>query len=415
MVINRDIYLNRLIERKHNGLIKVVTGIRRCGKSFLLNELFTEHLLSAGITPDHIISITTEGIENIKYRDPEYTYNFIKESIIDNNMYYIIIDEVQMMDAFTEVLNSLSHIKNTDIYVTGSNSRFLSSDIATEFRGRGDVIQVHPLRFAEFMTAYEDRQAAWDDFYTYGGMPQVLSYSSSEGKEAYLTDLFNSTYIRDIVERNKIKKERTLDELIDILASGIGSYTNPTKLQNTFKSVRSESFPHSTIDSYIDCLVDAFIVSKAQKYNIKGKKYIETPYKIYFEDVGLRNARLNFRQVEENHIMENIIYNDLVARGYKVDVGIVEFFSKDASGKTIRKDYEVDFVVNRGSEKYYIQSAFEIPSAEKMRQETNSLRRLPDSFRKMVVIKDYMKPKIDEDGIYKVGLINFLLADNILS
>ena len=414
-MIRRDSYLNKLIERKHNGQIKIVTGIRRCGKSVLLNELFTEHLRNNGIEKDHIIQLSMEGYANIKFRDPSFTYQYVTERIIDEKTHYIIIDEAQMMTDFMEVLSSLQQIKNADVYVTGSNSRFLSSDIKTEFRGRGDEIRLHPLRFSEYITAYDgDRMDAWDDYFTYGGMPQILSYSSSRSKADYLKDLFEQTYIKDLIEHNQIRKEEKLDDLVNILASQTGSYTNPTKLENTFRTVRNEVFAHSTIDHYINCMEDAFIVSRAAKYDVKGKRYINTPYKVYFEDVGLRNARLNFRQVEENHIMENILYNDLRARGLSVDVGVVEAFTKDASNKTVRKEYEVDFVVNSGSERCYIQSAYAIPDEEKMRQEKNSLLKIPDSFRKIIVIKDYLKPKMDDDGITRMGLMNFLLDDHII-
>ncbi|EUB16280.1 AAA domain protein [Shuttleworthella sp. MSX8B] len=414
MIIQRDLYLNRLIERQHNGLIKIITGIRRCGKSYLLNELFVAYLKDQGVPADHIIQISMEGVGNRPYRDPVYTYKTIKKKVLDSSMYYVIIDEVQMMTDFTDVLNGLMQIRNADVYVTGSNSKFLSSDIATEFRGRGDMIQVHPLRFAEFVTAYEDRQEAWDDYFSYGGMPLVLSYKNATGKEEYLSELFASTYAKDIVERNHLRNAGNLQELVNVIASGIGSFTNPTKLEKTFLSVKKEVFPHNTIDHYINCLEDAFIVSKAHKYDVKGRKYIGTPYKIYFEDVGLRNAQLNFRQIEENHIMENILFNELRIRGFRADVGVVECFSKDTNGKTIRKDYEVDFVVNRGSERYYIQSAYEMASQGKIEQEKNSLTRIGDSFKKIIVVKGYMKPKIDEDGIVRIGLINFLLDDHII-
>ena len=414
MIIQRDIYLKKLLERKHNRLVKIVTGLRRCGKSFLLNTLFTAELKRSGIDDHHIISLSLEGLANSKYRDPEFAYQHITSLIKDRAMYYIIIDEIQLMDRFAEFLNSLILIPNADVYVTGSNSRFLSSDIVTEFRGRGDVVQLHPLRFAEFLSAYNgDKLDAWDDYFIYGGMPQVLSYQSRESKAEYLQQLFQNTYTRDLVERNKLRNESNLSELFDIIASATGSFTNPSKLEKTFRSVKQVSFPRATIDCYIRCMEDAFLVSKAQKYDVKGKRYIGTPYKIYFEDVGLRNARLNFRQTEENHIMENIIYNDLKARGFNVDIGIVEYFMKDGAGKTIRKDSEVDFVVNQGSKRVYIQSAYEIPDAAKMKQEKNSLRHINDSFQKVIITKDYMKPRTDDDGIIRMGVINFLLEDAI--
>ena len=415
MVIERKLYLDKLVERKHNKLIKIVTGIRRCGKSFLLNELFINHLLDSGVEESHIIRLSLEGAQGMRFRDLSYTFQYVTDLISDKKMYYIILDEIQMMDDFVELLNGLLQIKNVDVYVTGSNSRFLSSDIATEFRGRGDVIQMHPLRFAEFLSVYEgDRQDAWDDYFTYGGLPQLFTYSSEESKVDYLKNIFETTYKSDILERNKIRSEEKLDILLDVISSNIGSYTNPTKLEKTFKSEMKMNFSHSAIDSYLSCLEDAFIISKAHKYDIKGKRYIGTPYKIFFEDVGLRNARLNFRQIEENHIMENNLYNELCIRGYNVDVGIVEHYGKDKNGKTTRKEYEVDFVVNRGSERYYIQSAFKMKNASKEQQEKNSLENIDDSFKKIIVQKDYLKPKTDEDGIIRMGLMNFLLDDDVL-
>ncbi|MBQ7417681.1 MAG: ATP-binding protein [Acidaminococcaceae bacterium] len=415
MIIRRDLYLKKLLERKHNRLVKIVTGLRRCGKSFLLNTLLVAELKNTGVADDHIIFLSLEGLMNSQYRDPEFTYQHIASLMKDSSMYYIIIDEIQMMDRFVEFLNSLILIPNADVYVTGSNSRFLSSDIATEFRGRGDVVQLHPLRFSEFLSAYDgDKLDAWDDYFIYGGMPQILSYQSNESKAEYLQQLFQNTYTRDLVERNKLRNENNLDELFNVIASATGSFTNPSKLEKTFRSVKQVSFPRATIDFYIRCMEDAFLVSKAQKYDVKGKQYIGTPYKIYFEDVGLRNARLNFRQTEENHIMENIIYNDLKARGFNVDIGVVEYFTKDNTGKTIRKDCEVDFIVNRGSQRVYIQSAYEIPDNAKMEQEKNSLRRINDSFRKIIITKDYMKPRTDDDGIIRMGIINFLLDDTMI-
>ena len=415
MIIRRDLYLKKLLERKHNRLVKIVTGLRRCGKSFLLNTLLVAELKNTGVADDHIICLSLEGLMNSQYRDPEFTYQHIASLMKDSSMYYIIIDEIQMMDRFVEFLNSLILIPNADVYVTGSNSRFLSSDIATEFRGRGDVVQLHPLRFSEFLSAYDgDKLDAWDDYFIYGGMPQILSYQSNESKAEYLQQLFQNTYTRDLVERNKLRNENNLDELFNVIASATGSFTNPSKLEKTFRSVKQVSFPRATIDFYIRCMEDAFLVSKAQKYDVKGKQYIGTPYKIYFEDVGLRNARLNFRQTEENHIMENIIYNDLKARGFNVDIGVVKYFTKNNTGKTIRKDCEVNFIVNRGSQRVYIQSAYEIPDNAKMEQEKNSLRRINDSFRKIIITKDYMKPRTDDDGIIRMGIINFLLDDTMI-
>ena len=415
MIIRRDLYLKKLLERKHNRLVKIVTGLRRCGKSFLLNTLLVAELKNTGVADDHIICLSLEGLMNSQYRDPEFTYQHIASLMKDSSMYYIIIDEIQMMDRFVEFLNSLILIPNADVYVTGSNSRFLSTDVATEFRGRGDVVQLHPLRFSEFLSAYDgDKLDAWDDYFIYGGMPQILSYQSNGSKAEYLQQLFQNTYTRDLVERNKLHNENNLDELFNVIASATGSFTNPSKLEKTFRSVKQVSFPRATIDFYIRCMEDAFLVSKAQKYYVKGKQYIGTPYKIYFEDVGLRNARLNFRQTEENNIMENIIYNDLKARGFNVDIGVVEYFTKNNTGKTIRKDCEVDFIVNRGSQRVYIQSAYENPDNAKMEQEKNSLRRINDSFRKIIITKDYMKPRADDDGIIRMGIINFLLDDTMI-
>ena len=415
MIIERKIYLDKLIERKHNGPVKIVTGIRRCGKSFLLNELFAAHLRECGVDEDHIIRISLEGVPGIPFRDLSYTYNYIRARMLDERMYYVIIDEIQMIKDFGELLNGLLRFRNADVYVTGSNSKFLSSDIATEYRGRSDIIQMHPLRFSEFLSVYDgDRLDAWDDYFTYGGLPQVLTYTSDESKAEYLKNLFDLTYTRDVIERNNLKKEESLNELLDVISSGVGSYTNPYKLERTFKSELNEIFAHHQIDRYLNCLEEAYIISRAHRYDVKGKNYIGTPYKIYFEDVGLRNARLNFRQVEENHLMENILYNELRIRGYSVDVGVVEHFGKDKNGKTIRQEFEVDFVVNRGMERYYIQSAFALDTPEKIQQEKNSLRRINDSFKKIIVQKDYLKPKIDEDGIIRVGLMNFLLDDDIL-
>ena len=416
MRIARNLYMQRLVQRKHNGLVKIVTGLRRCGKSYLLNELFVQHLLDTGVRRNQIISLTLEGIENRRYRDPAQAYEHICGQLKDPSlMHYVIIDEVQMMEDFFEVLSSLMHKPNVDVYVTGSNSRVLSSDIATEFRGRGDVIRIHPLRFSEFATVYEDRQEAWDDFIVYGGMPQVLSYPTAQAKQEYLINLFATTYTRDLIERHGIRRESSLEELLNVLASGIGSLTNPTKLERTFASEAHQDLARATIERYISCLEESFLVTHSKRYDVKGRRYIGSPYKIYFEDVGLRNARLEFRQIEENHLMENILFNDLRARGYSVDVGVVEEFGKSVEGKTVRRTYEIDFVVNRGSERFYIQSALRMDSAAKALQEKASLRRIPDSFKKIIVVGGYMKPRIDDDGIVRVGIINFLMDDSLLS
>ncbi|MBR2790771.1 MAG: ATP-binding protein, partial [Eggerthellaceae bacterium] len=372
MHIDRPTYLTELIERKNNGLVKVITGIRRSGKSYLLNTIFAEHLRDAGVPEDHIIAFAFDSADDLarigenlleltragRKVDPEKFLAYMRERISGGGRYYLLLDEIQLLGAFETVLNGYLRDPNLDIYVTGSNSKFLSSDIATEFRGRGDIIRVHPLRFSEFAGVYGDRLEAWDDYLTYGGMPMVLSYSSPEGKTAYLDSLFELTYIRDIVDRNAIGNGERFGELLDVVASSVGSLINPTKLENTFRSVRDVTFPHATIERYLGFCEEAFLLERVKRFDVKGKRYIGTPYKVYFEDVGLRNSRLNFRQTEKNHLMENVLYNDLRARRLNVDVGTVETFSKDAAGKTIRKTLEVDFVVNRSSERFYIQSAY---------------------------------------------------------
>lgn len=415
MEIKRDNYLNKLIRKKKNGLIKVVTGVRRCGKSYLLFHLFHDHLLSSGISEDHIIEVALDDRSNKALRDPDTMLNYIKGSIHDSEDYYIILDEVQYMDEFEDVLNSLLHIRNADIYVTGSNSKFLSSDVITQFRGRGDEIHVYPLSFREYLSAYPGTQdEAWDDYVVYGGLPLVLSMEEPEDKAAYLTALFQKVYISDIMERHGVRNKTELDELVDILSSATGSYTSQSKLARTFKSVKGKPISDKTLKKYIDYLIDSFLVSKAVRYDIKGKKYIDSPAKYYFEDVGLRNARLGFRQVEENHLMENIIYNELRIRGYHVDVGMVERYETGKDGKRSKRQLEVDFVATKGSEKYYIQSAFAMPSAEKLTQEQRSLLSIPDSFRKIIVVGNNIKVRRDENGIVTVGLRNFLLDEDSL-
>lgn len=415
MQINRDSYLQEIINRKHNRMVKVITGIRRCGKSYLLFELFNQHLLYSGVDADHIIKIALDDYQNRNYRQPDYAIANIKDKMADDSQYYILLDEVQMMDSFVEVLNSLSKISNVDIYVTGSNSKFLSKDILTEFRGRGDQIYVMPLSFSEYFSICNtDVTDAWLDYYTYGGLPALVLMNSEKQKVDYLTNLFVETYIKDLVERNNIKHESELDELINILASSIGSLTNPTKLSDTFKSVKKVDISSNTIKSYIDYLEDCFLVKKAMRYNIKGKKYISTPFKYFFTDVGLRNAKLSFRQQEENHIMENIIFNELTKRGYAVDVGIVEINEKQCPNKYVRKSLEVDFIANRGNKKYYIQSAFSMPTIEKQQQEKKSLENINDSFKKIIIVKDKIKPHIDNNGIVTISIFDFLLNDNSL-
>lgn len=416
MEIKRDLYLNKLIRKKHNGLIKVITGVRRCGKSYLLFTLFHNHLLDNGIDENHIIEVALDDRSNKELRDPDNMLRYVKERITDHEQYYIILDEVQLLDEFEDVLNSFLHIRNADIYVTGSNSRFLSSDVITEFRGRGDEIRVYPLNFREFVSVYEGSQdEAWDDYFNYGGLPLVLSMDTVEDKVEYLTSLFQKVYLSDIVERNKVRNKEELDELVDILASAIGSLTNPTKLAKTVKSIKSKSISDKTLKTYIDYLEDAFLISKAKRFDIKGKRYIGSPAKYYFEDIGLRNARLNFRQVEATHIMENIIYNELRVRGYKIDVGIVEHYETGKDGKRKKKQLEVDFVANKGSEKYYIQSAFAMTNPEKIAQEQRSLANIPDSFKKIIIVADNIKVRRDEVGITTMGLRYFLTHEDSLT
>lgn len=414
MEIKRDIYLNKLIRKEKNGLIKVVTGIRRCGKSYLLFKLFHDYLLEKGIPKDHIIEVALDDRSNKELRDPDKMLDFVKGQVKDNDTYYIILDEVQYLDEFEDVLNSFLHIRNADVYVTGSNSKFLSSDVITQFRGRGDEIHVYPLNFREFSSAFDGTpDEAWDDYFNYGGLPLVLSMATAEDKAEYLSNLFQKVYLSDIVERHKVRNKEELEELTDILASAIGSLTNQTKLTKTFKSVKNKAVSDKTIKSYIDYLIDAFLISRAVRFDIKGRKYIGSPAKYYFEDVGLRNARLNFRQTEENHIMENIIYNELRIRGYKVDVGIAEHVETNA-GKRRRKQLEVDFVATRGSEKFYLQSAFSMPVSQKREQEQRSLLSIPDSFKKIIVVADNIRVRRDENGIMTIGLRNFLLDENSL-
>lgn len=415
MEIKRDYYLNKLIAKKHNGLIKVVTGIRRCGKSYLLFSLFKKHLLESGTDKSHIIEIAFDSFENKKFRDPEVLYPYIKEQLADDKMYYILLDEVQLLDEFESVLNGLMRIDNVDVYVTGSNARFLSRDIITEFRGRGDELHIQSLSFAEFMSVYSgNRYDGWNEYLLYGGLPPVVLLSTPEQKIELLKNLFRETYINDIVGRHSIKNKAEFEELIDILSSGIGSLTNPKKLADTFKSKKNKTISQNTIKSYLDYLCDAFIVSRAIRYDIKGRKYIDTPQKYYFSDVGLRNDRINFRQIEGTHTMENIIYNELVGRGFNVDVGIVTVSQTDKNGNCVRKQLEVDFVCNKGSKRYYVQSAFAIPDSEKMKQESNSLLRIDDSFKKIIVVKDAPAPNYTEEGILVISVYDFLLNENSL-
>lgn len=415
VVIKRDFYLNQIIARKHNGLIKIISGIRRCGKSYLLFELFKQHLLDNGVDESHIITTALDGYKQEQYRNPDIYYNYVTSRIKDADMYYVLLDEVQLMDKFESVLNGLMRIKNLDIYVTGSNSKFLSSDVVTEFRGRGDEIKVYPLSFSEFYSAVEkDFDTAWVEYLTFGGMPLVLSYARTEDKVKYLQNLFKETYIKDIIDRNKIKNTAELEELVNIIASGIGCLTNPKRLENCFLSMKHVSLSAPVIKQYLDYLQDAFIINKVLRYDIKGKKYINTPYKYYFADTGLRNACLDFRQYEETHLMENVIYNELNIRGFRIDAGNVEVLDKKTDNMYVRKNTEVDFVANMGSKRYYIQSALEMPTTEKKEQEEKSLLGIKDSFKKIIVVKSNIIPYQDDNGITVIGLKDFLLNSNSL-
>lgn len=410
--IKRDVYLNKLISRKENGLIKIITGIRRCGKSYLLDPLFKNHLLESGVKEDHIIKLELDKEENIKYRDSHELNEYIKSQIKDKNMYYILLDEIQMVDCFESVLNGFLYERNLDVYVTGSNSKFLSSDIITEFRGRGDEIKVFPLSFSEYAEAFKgDKQDAWNEYVLYGGLPLILSKKTDEEKSKYLKDLFDQTYIKDIIERNNIQRVDILDSIINMLASSVGSLTNPKKIYDTFVSNGEKEISSNTVNSYIKYIEDSFIVNKSDRYDVKGKKYIQTPQKYYFSDIGLRNARLNFRQQEENHIMENIIYNELIVRGYNVDVGAVEVRDENKN----RKQLEIDFVCNLGNKRYYVQSALNLDTREKTIQEERPLMNVNDNFKKIIVVKDNMKHWITEEGILVVGIQEFLLDKNSLN
>ncbi len=415
MEIKRDDYLNKLIRRQGNGMIKIVTGIRRCGKSYLLFNLFHDYLVRQGVDEAHLIEVALDNRLYKELRDPDRMLHYIMERITDQKMYYIILDEVQMMDEFEDVLNSLLHIRNADVYVTGSNSRFLSSDVITEFRGRGDEIRVYPLSFREYTSVYDGTvDEAWDDYFLYGGLPLILTRETEEEKAGYLSALFDKVYLSDIIERHRIRNGEELDELVDILASAAGALTSPMKLSRTFRSAKGKTITDKTLKRYMDYLQDAFLIRRAVRYDIKGRKYINSPAKYYFEDVGLRNARLNFRQVEENHIMENIIFNEMRIRGYQLDVGVVEVYGKAQGSKTIKKQLEVDFVANQGSRRYYLQSAYEMSRTEKEEQEKRPLLHIDDSFKKIVLVKDRMKPRRDGQGIVTMGIREFLLDPNSL-
>mgnify|MGYP004509215171 CR=1 FL=1 len=408
MEIKRDYYLNKLIAKQHNGLIKVITGMRRCGKSYLLFTLFKRHLLETGVPESHIIEIAFDSFESKRLRDPEILYPYVKGKILDQGMYYILLDEVQLLGEFESVLNGFIRIPNVDVYVTGSNAKFLSKDVITEFRGRGDELHISPLSFAEFMSVYGgNKYDGWKEYVLYGGLPPVVLLPTVEQKIELLKRLFDETYINDIVGRHKIRNKEEFEELISILASGIGSLTNPKKLADTFKTKKRKAISVNTIKSYLDYLCDAFVVSRAARYDIKGKKYIDTPQKYYFSDVGLRNARINFRQLEENHTMENVIYNELLARDFGVDVGLVTL--RDGG---CQRQLEVDFVCNKGSKRYYVQSAFAIPDEGKLRQESASLLGIDDSFKKIIVVRDTAAPWYTEDGILVISVYDFLLDPN---
>lgn len=409
MIIKRDFYLSKLIQHKKNGLVKIITGIRRCGKSYLLFKLFRDHLLESGIKEDHIISVALDDFGNRKLQNPDELYNYVKSQIIDGEDYFILLDEIQLVPEFESVINGFMHIDNADIYVTGSNSKFLSSDIITEFRGRGDEIRVYPLNFSEFYSVYGgDFDNAWIMYCNYGGMPLCLSMETLADKAKYLTGLFDTTYLADIINRNNLRGNEEINELTDVLAFSIGSLTNPLKIANTFASSKNVKLSANTISNYLNYLQDAFLVEKAVRYDIKGKKYINTPAKYYFVDMGLRNARLSFRQQEYTHIMENVIYNELRLRGYSVDVGVVENVGKE-EGFSVRKSFEVDFVVNLGNRRYYIQSAYNIPTEEKMAQEQASLLSINDAFRKIIIVNQPIMSGYNEQGILMLSLQDFLM------
>ena len=427
MRVERKRYLQRLVNSRKNGQIKIITGVRRCGKSYLLGVLYRDYLLQDGILPEQIITLELDNDINARYRNPLELGTYLREKVADTGTdYYIMLDEIQMVEpidnpylpkesgskiTFVDVLLGLKSLSNVDVYVTGSNSKMLSSDVATAFRDRGEEIHITPLTYDEFYAAYNnDKRNAWREFMTYGGMPYVLYKNTHEEKSKYLQDLFRLTYIKDVIERNKLRTNvEVLDELLNVVASAVGSLSNPTRLSNTFKSVKGLKVKNETISSYLDCFIDAYIISKSYRYDIKGRSYIDTPLKYYFTDIGLRNARLNFRQQEENHIMENVIYNELIAREFNVDVGVVEYNHKDDSGKKVRTQLEVDFVVNKTEKRYYIQSALTVSDEDKRRQEVNSLNKIDDSYAKIVVVRDNILPWRDEKGVLYINIEDFLL------
>lgn len=415
MNIKRDLYLQQLIDRRHNGMIKVVTGVRRCGKSYLVFNLFNNYLKSNGVDDKHIIKVNLENRRNKKLRNPDALLEYIDAQLIDQDMYYILLDEVQLVDEFEDVLNSYLDVPNADVYVTGSNARFLSKDVITEFRGRGDEVKIYPLSFAEFMSAFDgSNQLGLDEYMTFGGLPLILSYKTQEQKSAYLKNLFEETYIKDIKERYQIRHEEEFEELLNIISSSIGSLTNPTKLSKTFQSVKHVTVNPETIKYYLEYLCDSFLVSKAMRYDVKGKKYIDTPSKYYFSDMGLRNARINFRQDEKTHIMENVIYNELLIRGFNVDVGVVPVIIRDENGKQKRSQLEIDFVCNQGSKRYYIQSAFRMNSESKEQHEQASLTKVNDSFKKIIITGEESLVHRNDQGITTMSIYDFLLNPNAL-
>lgn len=417
MIIERNYYLQKLLAKRHNGMIKVLTGARRCGKSFLLFNIFVDVLEKEGVDEKHIIKINLEDRRNKELRNPDNLLKYIDSSLIDDKMHYILLDEVQMVDEFEDVLNSYLHVPNADVYVTGSNAKLLSKDVITEFRGRGDEIRIHPLSFREYVSSQnkqKDREQLLADYMLYGGLPQVATMDSNEEREEYLRNLFAHTYIKDIKERNAIHNDDDLEELIDVMASSIGGLTNPIKIYNTFKTIKQSCISRDTIKKYLDYLQDSFLVERSIRYDIKGRKYIDTPSKYYFEDLGLRNARLNFRQSEKTHLMENLIYNELRLRGFAVDVGQVTLNTKNAEGKSERKYLEVDFVCNKGYERIYIQSAFALPTEEKQEQEFNSLRQIKDSFQKIVIVGGLQPTYRNDEGILILNVYDFLMKENII-
>ena len=409
--INRDSYLKKLIDRKENNLIKIITGIRRSGKSYLLDPIYKNYLLDNGVDNNHIIKIDLDLRANKKFLDPDYLDNYVRNSIRDEKVYYCLLDEIQNVPDFESVLNGFLKIPNLDVYVTGSNSKFLSSDIITEFRGRGDEIRVYPLTFSEFLNAFDGtKEEAWNSYIMFGGLPLILNQKTYEQKRNYLISLFNTTYLKDTIERNNINRVDVLDSLINLLSSSIGSLTNPKKISDTFISSGFKDVSINTISSYLNCLLDSFIIEKVERYDVKGKKYISTPSKYYFSDIGLRNARINFRRMEENHIMENIIYNELLSRGYNIDVGVVEVREGN-----IRKQLEVDFVCNQSDKRFYIQVALNLDTREKTIQEEKSLLNINDNFKKIIVVKDNILKWYTEEGILVIGLQEFLLNKNSLN